>query len=79
MYTIDLVICRQTDSSFAKIVSLPNLCIIDFSHSHTGSTHDSTAWETMHLAQEHSTLMEDGEWVWADSAYPVHLLDSITS
>ncbi|KAF8220343.1 hypothetical protein L208DRAFT_1127843, partial [Tricholoma matsutake] len=24
-----------------------------------------------HLAKEHHILMEPGEWVWADSAYPV--------
>jgi hypothetical protein len=52
-------------------VSLPNLHIINFSYSHTGSTHDATAWEDTQLAQEHNTLLEDGEWVWADSAYPV--------
>jgi hypothetical protein len=37
-----------------------------------GSTHDSSAWLATRLAQEHETLMEEGEWVWADSAYPVH-------
>jgi hypothetical protein len=36
-----------------------------------GSMHDSTAWEDTQLAQEHDTLLEDGEWVWGDSAYPV--------
>ena len=38
-----------------------------------GSTHDSSAWPATRLAQEHESLMEDGEWVWADSAYPVRL------
>jgi len=47
---------------FSQIVSLPNLQIIDFSFGHTGSTHDSSAWEE---------LMEENEWVWADSAYAV--------
>ena len=40
-----------------------HLHIIDFSYGHTGCTHDATAWE--------DTQLEDGEWVWADSAYPV--------
>jgi hypothetical protein len=54
-----------------KVVSLPNLRIIDFSYGHTGSTHDSTAWTHTRLAKDHEHLMEPGEWVWADSAYPV--------
>ena len=82
-YSLNIQVCHDkfharpsspTDHHFAKIVSLPNLRIIDFSYGHTGSTHDATAWETTRLAQEHSTLMGDGEWVWADSAYPVHIL-----
>ncbi|KAF8231832.1 hypothetical protein L208DRAFT_1275302, partial [Tricholoma matsutake] len=53
-----------------KVVSLPNLKIIDFSYGHTGSTHVSTAWTKTRLANEHCDLIEDGEWIWADSAYP---------
>lgn len=53
------------------MVSLPNLRIVDFSYGHTGSTHDSTAWEGTHVAQDHESILEDGEWIWADSAYPV--------
>jgi len=54
-----------------QIVSLPNLKIIDFAYGHTGSTHDATAWTQTRLAKEHSVILEDGEWVWADSAYPI--------
>ena len=54
-----------------KIVSLPDLQIIDFTYSHTGSTHNATAWEQTRLAREHETLLAEGEWVWADSAYLV--------
>jgi len=54
-----------------EIVSLPDLQIIDFAYGHTGSTHDATAWEQTRLAKEHGTLLGEGEWVWADSAYPV--------
>lgn len=60
-----------SDFYLTKIVSLPNLQIIDFSYGYTGSTHDATAWEQTRLAQEHETLLQEGEWVWADSAYPV--------
>lgn len=57
--------------NFLQIISLPNLRIIDFGYGFTGSTHDSTAWSHTRLAQEHEQLLSDGEFVWADSAYPV--------
>ncbi|KAF7349600.1 DDE Tnp4 domain-containing protein [Mycena sanguinolenta] len=52
-----------------QVVSLPNLRIIDFGYGYTGSTHDSTAWEGTRMAQEHQTLLEEEEFIWADSAY----------
>jgi hypothetical protein len=54
-----------------KIVSLPNLRIIDYAYGFTGSTHDATAWKKTRMAQERQFLLEPGEWIWADSAYPV--------
>ena len=36
-----------------------------------GNTHDSTAWEDTWIVQEHEDIIKDGEWIWADSAYPV--------
>jgi len=33
--------------------------------------HDATAWEETHCAQEHAEIFVNGEWIWADSAYPV--------
>ena len=39
----------------------------------TGSAHDSTAWTGTHLASNHRSILEEGEWVWVDSAYPVSL------
>ncbi|KAJ8092395.1 hypothetical protein AAF712_011062 [Marasmius tenuissimus] len=54
-----------------QAVSLPNLQIVDFTVGFTGSTHDSTAWEYTRLKKEHLVIVEDGEWVWADSAYPI--------
>jgi hypothetical protein len=61
------------DNLISQVVSLLNLHIIDPGHGYTGSTHDSTAWEGTHLAQEHATLLEDGEFIWADSGYTVSL------
>ncbi|KZT25916.1 hypothetical protein NEOLEDRAFT_1156052 [Neolentinus lepideus HHB14362 ss-1] len=52
-----------------QIVSLPNLQIIDFGYRYTGSTHDSTAWEATRIVQEHESVFEDDEFIWADSAY----------
>lgn len=61
-----------------QVISLPNLCIIDFSYGRMGSAHDATAWEDTHFAQEHTSILKENEWIWADSAYPVpkyyHLL-----
>ncbi|KAF7359978.1 DDE Tnp4 domain-containing protein [Mycena venus] len=54
-----------------QIVSLPNLRIIDFGYGFTGSTHDSTAWDETRMVKEHDSLMKEGEWIWADSAYPI--------
>ncbi|KAF5346002.1 hypothetical protein D9758_013848 [Tetrapyrgos nigripes] len=54
-----------------QIVSLPNLCIIDVGYGYTGSTHDATAWEMTRIKQLIATLVRCGEWVWADSAYPI--------
>ncbi|KZT23927.1 hypothetical protein NEOLEDRAFT_1157052 [Neolentinus lepideus HHB14362 ss-1] len=55
-----------------QIISLPNLQIIDFGYGYTGSTHDSTTWEATSIVQEHESVFEDDEFIWADSAYPVY-------
>lgn len=36
-----------------------------------GSTHNATAWEGTSVAQEHESILEPDEWIWADFAYPV--------
>ncbi|KJA19583.1 hypothetical protein HYPSUDRAFT_69146 [Hypholoma sublateritium FD-334 SS-4] len=54
-----------------QVINLPNLCIINFSYSQTGSIHDATAWEDTQICQEHQIIFEEGKWIWADSAYPV--------
>lgn len=55
----------------SQVVNLPDLTIVDFSYGHVGSTHDATAWRDTRLMNEQETLMEAGEFIWADSAYPV--------
>jgi hypothetical protein len=50
---------------------MPNLQIIDYGYGHVGSTHDATAWESTKFAQEPSFFLDEGEFIWADSAYPV--------
>ena len=54
-----------------QVVSLSNLQIIDFRYGHTGSTHDSTAWEDMQIIWKHKDIIKDEEWIWADLAYPI--------
>ncbi|KAF7307937.1 DDE Tnp4 domain-containing protein [Mycena kentingensis (nom. inval.)] len=54
-----------------QIISLPNLRIIDFSYGHTGSAHDATAWLGTRMARDHALFLRPGEWIWADSAYPI--------
>ena len=58
-------------SSILQVISLPNLRIIDVGYGFTGSTHDATAWSKTYLAQNHESVLLDGEFIWADSAYPV--------
>ena len=57
-----------------QVVSLPNLRVIDFSYGHTGSSYDSTTWKDTQIVREHEEIIKDGEWIWADSAYPVRNL-----
>ncbi|KAF9508691.1 hypothetical protein BS47DRAFT_1277224, partial [Hydnum rufescens UP504] len=54
-----------------QLISLPNLRIIDYVIGHTGSAHDSTCFQDSHISKEHESLFSPGEWIWADSAYPV--------
>ncbi|KAF9562393.1 hypothetical protein CPC08DRAFT_634216 [Agrocybe pediades] len=56
-----------------QIISLPNLRIIDFGYGFTGSTHDATAWEQTKIFKQHEDIFREGEFVWADSAYPVSI------
>jgi len=59
------------DYTVPQIISTPNLQIIDYGVGLPGSQHDSTAWLATRIPHEHNRLMQDGEWVWGDSAYPL--------
>ena len=50
---------------------LHNLRFIDYSLGHTGSAHDSYAFQSTCISSDHRAFLPPGEWIWADSAYPV--------
>src|SRR5205085_2805780 len=54
-----------------QLLSTPDLQILDYGVGLPGSQHDATAWAETRLPQEHERLLQDGEWVWSDSAYPL--------
>src|SRR6266436_3256873 len=56
-----------------QLVTLPNLCIIDYVLGPPGSVHDSTAFKESCVWKESDQLFCDGEWLWADSAYGLTL------
>lgn len=47
------------------------------SYGHTGSTHDSTAFERTKIARDHADILGPNEFIWADSAYPVRVVYSV--
>ncbi|CAA7264516.1 unnamed protein product [Cyclocybe aegerita] len=62
---------KSNYSMNVQLVSTPDCQIIDYAVGLPGSQHDASAWEETRTFQHHSQLLEDGEWVWADSAYPL--------
>lgn len=36
-----------------------------------GSQNDAEAWKTSRVVTQRDMLLQDDEWVWADTAYPV--------
>ncbi|GJJ11590.1 hypothetical protein Clacol_005825 [Clathrus columnatus] len=62
---------KSNYSTNVQIVNLPNLKIIDYGVGGLGSQHDATAWKKTCIPNEHRMLFEPGEWVWADTAYPL--------
>jgi hypothetical protein len=71
MYLISIICITEPHIFKQQIISTPDLQIVDFGYGFTGSTHDATAWEHTHMFQAHNELLSEGEFVWADSAYPV--------
>lgn len=60
-----------TDLFSVQLITLPNLQIVDYVIGHCGSTHDSTAFNDSCTLINHQQLLGPGEWIWADSAYPI--------
>src|SRR6266436_7854728 len=52
-----------------QLVTLPNLCIIDYVLGLPGSVHNSTAFWQSQAFQESDELFYNGEWLWANSTY----------
>ncbi|KAF9512810.1 hypothetical protein BS47DRAFT_1266809, partial [Hydnum rufescens UP504] len=53
------------------LITLPNLCIINYVVGHTGSAHDSTCFLDSRVVREHAQLFDPGEWIWANSTYAI--------
>ncbi|KAK1221165.1 hypothetical protein PQX77_016030 [Marasmius sp. AFHP31] len=62
---------KSNYSMNVQLVSTPDLQIVDYSIGLPGSQHDSTAWSLTDICKDHSTWLADGEWIWADTAYPL--------
>jgi len=54
-----------------QIISSPTLDILDYGVGLPGSQHDATAWQLTRIIEEHHIWLGEGEWVWADTAYPL--------
>ncbi|KIK99441.1 hypothetical protein PAXRUDRAFT_132042, partial [Paxillus rubicundulus Ve08.2h10] len=56
---------------FHKLVIMPhNLMIANYALGQPRSVHDAYAFQNMHIAKNHETLILWGHWMWADTAYP---------
>ncbi|KAJ8090774.1 hypothetical protein PM082_024955 [Marasmius tenuissimus] len=62
---------KSNYSMNVQLVSTPDLRIVDYSIGLPGSQHDSTAWSMTDIAQNPRKWLADGEWIWADTAYPL--------
>lgn len=57
---------------YSQVISdVQTLRIVDYSVGHTGSVHDSYAFQGTHTFREHAHLLRPREWIWADTAYPI--------
>jgi len=50
---------------------LHSLCFVDYSLGHTGSAHDSYAFQSTRIAKNPSAFLGPSDWIWVDSAYPI--------
>ena len=79
-YSIDCQVCNQFSQlqrtnlcslRTIQIICQPhNLLITDYSLGHTGSVHDTWAFESTRTFKNHEKIFGPGEWMWADSTYP---------
>jgi len=59
-------------SDLSQLVTLPNLLVIvDYAIGHTGSVHDTLAFQNTCIFKEHDHILASNKWVWADMAYPI--------
>ncbi|KAF7291383.1 DDE Tnp4 domain-containing protein [Mycena indigotica] len=56
-----------------QLITTPDLRIIDYGIGLPGSQHNATAWKKTRIPSEFVVLLPNGEWIWADSAYPLQL------
>ncbi|KAF7290164.1 DDE Tnp4 domain-containing protein [Mycena indigotica] len=56
-----------------QLITTPDLRIVDYGIGLPGSQHDATAWKMTRIPNEFVILLPNGEWIWADSAYPLQL------
>nr|GAT51887.1 predicted protein [Mycena chlorophos] len=54
-----------------QLITTADLQIIDYGVGLPGSQHDATAWKKTRIPSEFDILLPNGEWIWADSAYPL--------
>ena len=63
---------RRADLQYtSQIINLPqSLLIVDYLLGHTGSVHDTWAFQSTRTFKNHNKIFGPGKWMWADSAYP---------
>ncbi|KAG5649613.1 hypothetical protein H0H81_002852 [Sphagnurus paluster] len=62
---------KSNYSMNVQLINRPDLTIADYGIGLPGSQHDATAWSQTQLPSKHEHLLRPGEFVWADSAYPL--------
>ncbi|THU87913.1 hypothetical protein K435DRAFT_680825 [Dendrothele bispora CBS 962.96] len=62
---------KSNYSMNVQLVTTPDLRIVDFATGLPGSQHDAAAREETCTFKEHEQLLEEDEFIWADSACPL--------